>query len=68
MNIPVPLKSEYICSTSASENPTIELQSGDCEMLEAMLNPLVRSSIVTGETPVMKMRSKFPLNDLNHSR
>ena len=33
-----------------------------------MLKPLVRSSIVTGETPVMKMRSKSPLNFLNQLR
>ena len=68
MYIPTPLKSVYSFSTSASEKPTIALQISSCEMLEAMLNPLVRSSIVTGETPVMKIRSKFPLNALNHSR
>ena len=44
------------------------LNWGFCEMFVAMLKPLVRSSIVTGETPVMKMRSKLALNSLNHSR
>ncbi len=68
VNFPVPLKSVYIPSTSASENPTAALNSSRSVRFAAMLNPLVRSSMVTGETPVMKMRSKPPLNFLNQLR
>ena len=56
MNLPVPLKSEKICTASAEEKPSTALNSDSSVRFAAMLNPLVRSSSVTGETPVMKMR------------
>ena len=65
---PRPRKSSKRRRVSAAVKPIIALNPSSCVMFVAMLKPLVRSSIVTGETPVMKMRSHVPLNFLNQPR
>ena len=46
--------------TSAAVKPTISLKSGSRLMLVPMLKPLVTSSMVIGDTPVMNRRSTPP--------
>ena len=56
-------RSRYVSTrrrTSGSVKPTISLKSGCRLMFLPMLKPLVTSSMVTGDTPVMNSRSRPP--------